>query len=82
MEIKATLNKPYTETERCDFIVAQNHNKGYEIRETDEALEAWGYDDAEAPEPVDDGTIVNPIFKLVSVMPAEPEENTIYFLTA
>lgn len=47
MEIKATLNKPYTEKERCDFIVAQNHNNGYEIRETDEALEAWGYDDAE-----------------------------------
>ena len=43
MEIKATLQKPYTEKERIDFIVEQNHQKGYEIRETETALEAWGY---------------------------------------
>ena len=42
MEIKATLNKPYTDKQRLDFIVANNHNKGYEIKETDSALEAWG----------------------------------------
>lgn len=47
MEIKATLNKPYTEEERNDFIVEQNHNLGYEIRETKEALEAWGYTEEE-----------------------------------
>lgn len=38
MEIKAQLNKPYTEEERMNFIVEQNHNLGYEIKETDDAL--------------------------------------------
>lgn len=38
MEIKATLQKPYTIKERCDFIVEYNHNQGYEILETEEAL--------------------------------------------
>ena len=43
MEIKAELLKPYTEEEKIDFIVEQNHNNGYEIKETEKALEAWGY---------------------------------------
>ena len=43
MEIKEQLNKPYTEKERIDFIVEQNHQKGYEIKESETALEAWGY---------------------------------------
>ena len=43
MEIKEQLNKPYTEQERIDFIVEQNHQKGYKIKETETALEAWGY---------------------------------------
>ena len=43
MEIKATLNKPYTDSERMEFIVHNNHNLGYEIKETESALEAWGY---------------------------------------
>lgn len=38
MEIKATLLKPYTNKQRIDFIVEYNHNKGYEIKEADEAL--------------------------------------------
>ena len=42
MEIKVKLNKPYTAKQRADFIVANNHNKGYEIKETETALEAWG----------------------------------------
>jgi hypothetical protein len=42
MEVKATLNKPYTEPQRLDFIVVYNHQFGYEIRETETALEAWG----------------------------------------
>lgn len=50
MEIKATLNKPYSEKQRVDFIVEQNHNKGYEIKETDVALEAWGYTEEEISE--------------------------------
>lgn len=43
MEIKATLNKPYTDEQRMHFIVTENHQKGYEIKETELALEAWGY---------------------------------------
>lgn len=50
MEIKATLNKPYTENERINFIVDQNHRLGYEIKETEEALEAWGYTEEEKQE--------------------------------
>lgn len=42
MEIKATLNKPYTDKQRSDFIVENNHRKGYEIQETETTLEAWG----------------------------------------
>ena len=38
MEIIATLQKPYTDKERNDFIVKYNHNQCYEIEETDEAL--------------------------------------------
>lgn len=50
MEIKATLEKPYTEDERVDFIVEQNHKLGCEIRETETALEAWGYTEEEIEE--------------------------------
>ena len=50
MEIKATLNKPYTEEQRLQFIVFQNHRLGYEIRETETALEAWGLTDEEKAE--------------------------------
>lgn len=42
MEIKATLQKPYEEKDRLDFIIEQNHKNGYEIKETETALEAWG----------------------------------------
>ena len=42
MEIKATLNKPYSDKQRADFIVVNNHNKGYEIKEVTDGLEAWG----------------------------------------
>lgn len=42
MIIKATLNKPYTDKQRADFVVENNHQLGYEIRETETALEAWG----------------------------------------
>ena len=47
MEIKASLGKPYSDEQRMSFIVENNHNQGYEIRETAEALEAWGYTDEE-----------------------------------
>ena len=47
MEIKATLQKPYTENERMDFIVEQNHNLGYLIEEQEDKLIALGYTDEE-----------------------------------
>lgn len=47
MEIKAKLLKPYTEEQRLDFIVEQNHNKGYELKETEKELQAWGYTEEE-----------------------------------
>lgn len=47
MEIKAELKQPYTEQERMDFIVEQNHQKGYEIKETETSIEAWGYTEKE-----------------------------------
>lgn len=50
MEIKAKLNKPYTEKQRMDFIVQQNHKNNYEIKETETTLEAWGYTEEEKQE--------------------------------
>ena len=50
MEIKAELKQPYTDKERMDFIVEQNHKLGYEIRETETSLEAWGYTEEEKQE--------------------------------
>lgn len=50
MEIKAELKQPYTENERINFIVEQNHKLGYEIKETETALEAWGYTEEEKQE--------------------------------
>lgn len=47
MEIKATLNAPYTDIQKNDFIVEQNHKNGYEIRYTEQAIEAWGYTEEE-----------------------------------
>lgn len=47
MEIKSKLKQPYTENQRMDFIVEQNHKNGYEIRETETALEAWGLTEEE-----------------------------------
>lgn len=47
MEIKATLEKPYTDLQRMNFIVEQNHQKGYIIEDTDQALVAWGYAEEE-----------------------------------
>ena len=47
MEIKATLNKPYTTNQKLDFIVKYNHGLGYEIKETSRGLEAWGYTEEE-----------------------------------
>lgn len=43
MEIKAKLQKPYTDNQRMDFIVQYNHGLGYEIEETPLCLQALGY---------------------------------------
>ena len=50
MEIKATLEKPYTEDERMAFVVEQNHKLGYEIRENETELQAWGKTEEEIQE--------------------------------
>ena len=47
MEIKATLQKPFEENERMDFIVQYNHGMGYVIEETETELQALGYTEAE-----------------------------------
>ena len=54
MEIKATLKKPFTELERINFVVGQNHKLGYEIKETETALEAWGLTQEEVKEKEDE----------------------------
>lgn len=47
MEIKAELNKPYTEQEKISFIVEQNHKLGYTIEEQEDKLVAFGYTEEE-----------------------------------
>lgn len=47
MEIKAILQKPYTEDERIDFLVTYNHNQNLIIKETEKELQALGYTEAE-----------------------------------
>lgn len=43
MEIKATLQKPYDEAQRMEFIVQYNYGMGYVIEETETELQALGY---------------------------------------
>lgn len=50
MEIKAELLKPYTEEERVDFIVEQNHNMGYIVEEQEDRLIALGHTKEEIEE--------------------------------
>lgn len=47
MEIKATLQKPYTEEQRMNFVVTYNHQLGYTINETETELQALGYTEEE-----------------------------------
>ena len=47
MKVVAELNKPYTDSERVDFIVEYNHNLGCEIEETETGLVAKGYTEEE-----------------------------------
>ena len=90
MELKATLKQPYTEDERVDFIVKQNHELGYEIREVEdtwqeeiqvpclktvtEIIQEPVLDDDGKPFLDDDG---NPIYKSVEVTREVQETETI-----
>lgn len=47
MEIKATLQKPYTQKDYMDFVVKYNHGMGYTIEETETELQALGYTEEE-----------------------------------
>ena len=50
MEIKAKLEKPYTENDELNFIVEYSHNQGYAIEETETSLQALGYTEEEIAE--------------------------------
>lgn len=50
MEITAELKQPYTEDERIEFIVKQNHKLGYTIEEHEDKLVALGYTEEEIKE--------------------------------
>ena len=39
MEIKKELQEPYTEEQKINFIVEENHKNGYEIREIEREIE-------------------------------------------
>ena len=47
MIVVAELKKPCTDKARADFIVENNHNKGYQIKETKTKIQALDYDDTE-----------------------------------
>lgn len=47
MEIKARLEKPYDDEQYANFVVEYNHQQGFEIRETETELQAWGYTEEE-----------------------------------
>lgn len=47
MIVVAELKKPCTNKERADFIVENNHKKGYQIKETKTNIQALDYDDSE-----------------------------------
>lgn len=59
MELKAELKQPYTEEERCEFISEQNHMLGYEIREVEDGLEAWGKTDEELAPTLQKGLVTS-----------------------
>ena len=47
MELKATLNEPYTTQERADFIINYNNLQGCDIKFLEDRIEAWQYTDEE-----------------------------------
>jgi hypothetical protein len=53
MKIYDRLFKPYTEEQRIRFIIDNEDKLGYKIRESELALEAWGYTEEEKQEQED-----------------------------
>ena len=47
MIVVAELKKPCSNKARADFIVENNHHKGYQIKETKTKIQALDYDDTE-----------------------------------
>lgn len=66
------LEKPYTDEERENFIVKYNHNQGYEIKETKEALQAWSYSDEEIAEQKKKIVMMSNMTKLDFINALEP----------
>lgn len=50
MIVVAELKKPCTDKERANFIVENNHQKGYQIKETKIHIQAWGFTEEELKE--------------------------------
>ena len=50
MEIKEILEKPYSSEQEMDFYIRNTQVLDYEIRETEEELQAWGLDAEEEAE--------------------------------
>jgi len=50
MELKAKLNKPYTDGAKMAFYADNVQVNGYKLIETKKALEAWGYTEEEKAE--------------------------------
>lgn len=72
MKIKAELIKPYTEEERLDFIIDQNYNNGFEIKETEISLQAWGYTKEELEQQEKERLMKSNMTKLDFVNALEP----------
>ena len=74
-----TLNKPYTDIQRADFIVEYNHRQGLKIEETSQAiyaLEAW--------ELLDGDTVIDntEVYKTEQAQERQSEFEQQFFLTS
>lgn len=47
MELKDELLKPYTESQKIQFLLGNNGRNGYTIKYTDTSIQAWGRTEAE-----------------------------------
>lgn len=50
MIVVAELKKPYSDKERADFIVKNNHQKGFVIKYEGNSIQAWGFTEEELEE--------------------------------